>query len=283
MEVITIILLIGMGIVGLVLLIWTYFIAFSQGGCLSLGLTFFFPGIAQLYYFIVLWQREGFGIYQIMNIVQILLCLMLFIIVPLIVNPGQDTLGMYRQKNYKSSMNTLTNLYKTPLPSSKGPKNPRDPKTYYENALHNIYNNDFSGAISECNKAILIKSNYGEAYQLRGYAKAAQNDYKGAIQDYNKALKLKPSSYEAYKLRGSAKAELNDYKGAINDYSLSIKVKQANPSSYFLRAIAKGNLKDKKGEIQDLEKAKALYKKQPDMVQYQRVEQYLKGIKAAKK
>jgi tetratricopeptide (TPR) repeat protein len=47
-------------------------------------------------------------------------------------------------------------------------------------------------------------------------------DYSGAISDYNKAIKINPKDADAYYLRGTAKAMSREMKGACSDWEKKI-------------------------------------------------------------
>ena len=69
---------------------------------------------------------------------------------------------------------------------------------------------------------VISLSGFGQTateYYNRGVEKSDLKDYTGAITDYNKAIQLKPDYAAAYNNRGAAKSKLEDYRGAIADYN----------------------------------------------------------------
>ena len=63
-----------------------------------------------------------------------------------------------------------------------------------------------------------------EFYYKRGNKKYEVRDYSGAISDYNKAIKINPKDPLGYVLRGRLKWYLKDYKGALKDLDKAIKL-----------------------------------------------------------
>jgi len=75
--------------------------------------------------------------------------------------------------------------------------------------------------ISISQTTYLEKSNeYFESAELKHDSK----DYSGAIEDYTKAILLNPNDAQHYNFRGISKHELQDYKGAIEDYTKAIEI-----------------------------------------------------------
>jgi tetratricopeptide (TPR) repeat protein len=72
-------------------------------------------------------------------------------------------------------------------------------------------------AIGYFNRAIKLKTNYAEAYSLRGERFAFLKNYPRAIADLNQALKLNPSDTGAYYVRAYAHQQSNNTQGAIAD------------------------------------------------------------------
>ena len=134
-------------------------------------------------------------------------------------------------------------------------------------------------AISDCNKAIGLDPNNGDAYRSRGDAKCKLKDYKGAIADYSKAIRLNkqtmqrdPENAQKYRRKnasayydlGNIKFDLGDYSGAIADFNEAIKQDSfyANLTFLLSEAYAKrgelnkeiGKVKTRKGNYVDAKK-----------------------------
>jgi len=90
---------------------------------------------------------------------------------------------------------------------------------YYNRGTIKSNLNDYMGAISDFNKAILINPYFENAYFSRGFSKSKLGDNLNAIQDYNKTIEINPSHAEAYYNRGVLKYNLGDKYGACLDWS----------------------------------------------------------------
>jgi tetratricopeptide (TPR) repeat protein len=98
---------------------------------------------------------------------------------------------------------------------------------------------DRDAAIADCDRAIALKPDYGDAYFRRGTAYLNKDDNDHAIADYSRAIELKPDSWGALTLRGMAYAHKGDYDRAIADYT---RVLQLNPGL----GMAEGGLAEAK-------------------------------------
>ena len=67
---------------------------------------------------------------------------------------------------------------------------PPEAKSFYDIGTEQKKAGNFSGAISNFNKAIEIFPNYVAAYNFRAQAKNKLEDYKGAVADADKAIEL---------------------------------------------------------------------------------------------
>ena len=110
-------------------------------------------------------------------------------------------------------------------------------------------------AISDFDEAIRLKPDYAIAYSGRGIAKAALEQHFAAILDYDRAIKLKPDDAITYTNRASSKAALDQYLAAISDYDLAIKLKPNDAKIYYNRGTVKGRLGEHSSAISDFTEA----------------------------
>lgn len=80
-----------------------------------------------------------------------------------------------------------------------------------------------------CIGMIIFASNLGsipneQELSTQGDEKYKLGDYSGAISDYNKAIEIDSNNVHAYAGRGNAKYNLKDYYGAISDCNKAIKI-----------------------------------------------------------
>ena len=105
---------------------------------------------------------------------------------------------------------------------------------------------------------VISLNGYGQTateYYNRGVEKSDLKDYTGAISDYNKAIELNPDFASAYYNRGFAKDHLKNYNGAITDYNKAIQLNPDYAGAYYNRGNAKNHLQDKNGACLDWSKA----------------------------
>ena len=119
------------------------------------------------------------------------------------------------------------------------------------NAEQKLNNHDYSGALEEYTKSILLNPNNEKPYYNRGLTKYILQDYVGAIEDYTMALELNPRNEETYNNRGSAKSKLQNYNGARDDFNKAIILNPRNERAFFNRANLQYNLKDYRSAITD--------------------------------
>ena len=77
-------------------------------------------------------------------------------------------------------------------------------------------------ALQDFNRAIQLKSDYGQAYYERGLTYGALNDYQKAVEDYSQAILLNINYDSLYNNRGAAYQRLERYPEALNDFNQAI-------------------------------------------------------------
>jgi tetratricopeptide (TPR) repeat protein len=114
---------------------------------------------------------------------------------------------------------------------------------------------DYQGAIQAFNQAIVLNSNYAEAYNNRAAARYNQKDYKGASEDLSQVLRINPNNSLAYFNRAKARSKLGDEQGASDDRDKGLRVNPSNVEDYLSRASVHFNLGDSQSSIKDLNEA----------------------------
>jgi tetratricopeptide (TPR) repeat protein len=94
-------------------------------------------------------------------------------------------------------------------------------------------------------EAIRLKPDFAEAYNNRGFARAAKGDLDGALKDYAEAIRLKPDFADAYNNRGAARDDKGDFDGALADYAEALRLKPDFADAYCNR----GNTRHDKGDL----------------------------------
>jgi tetratricopeptide (TPR) repeat protein len=93
----------------------------------------------------------------------------------------------------------------------------------------------YTQAIISLDAAIGYKSDYAEAYLLRGRARLAMNDAEGALPDLTRTIQLRPGEPQAYLARGSAYLELKNPAEALADCAKAIQLNPRMSAAYNLR------------------------------------------------
>jgi tetratricopeptide (TPR) repeat protein len=88
----------------------------------------------------------------------------------------------------------------------------------------------YQEAIGDFQKAIALKSDYAEAYNMLGYDTRMTGKVKEAFTYYDKALKLKPNFPEAREYYGEAYLQLGNLAKAVQQYIILEKAGDKNAS-----------------------------------------------------
>lgn len=97
-----------------------------------------------------------------------------------------------------------------------------------------------------------------ESLVNRANEKVTRGDFTGAIQDLDKAIVLDPENAAAYNNRGNVYNDLGERDQAIRDFDKAIALEPKDVIAYFNRAGAYSALDDKEKAIADLDKAISL-------------------------
>ncbi len=84
-------------------------------------------------------------------------------------------------------------------------------------AIKYIDSGNFSTALINCNKAVVLDSAMATGWYLRGFVKYKVDDYNGAINDLNATLDRDEEFIEAYYYRGLSHNERGNYWKAYRD------------------------------------------------------------------
>ena len=117
---------------------------------------------------------------------------------------------------------------------------------------------DCKKAIEYFDKAIELNPDMSIPYSNRGLAKNKLNMNEEAMVDYNKAIELDKNNYRIYAKRGFAYYIIGKYREAIADYDKAIKLNKNDSRVYYHRGLCKEAIGDIKGAYKDYEKAKKL-------------------------
>lgn len=110
----------------------------------------------------------------------------------------------------------------------------------------------------------------------RGQAKFQHQDYRGAISDFNQAILQDPNDANIYFNRGLVLYELGDELGALWDFEDAIQRNPRHARAYFHRAGLRLSLGYRSGAMQDLQLAAKLFSEQGDKIRYQKAQNLLR-------
>jgi lysophospholipase L1-like esterase/Tfp pilus assembly protein PilF len=103
-------------------------------------------------------------------------------------------------------------------------------------------------------RAIRLRKEDSDLYELRGYAALMSGQYLQADSDYTRLLQLEPDNLQAHHQRGVARFELKDFNGSVNDFDEVIAT-QASSLAFFIRGYAHYGAGDQQAACQDWQQA----------------------------
>ena len=90
----------------------------------------------------------------------------------------------------------------------------------------------YDAAIDSYKRALVIKSDYADAYNNMGMALKGKGDLEAAINSFKQALKINPDYAEVYINMGATLNDKGDLGAAINSYKQALKIQPNNADAY---------------------------------------------------
>ena len=166
-------------------------------------------------------------------------------------------LRMMLQKFYGVERQTIFRDF-AGFAGSHGHDQPLSYKTseqWFQDANSHFQKGEYELAIANYNKAIELNSNFADAYNNRGLAKAGRGEHRKAIKDYDEAISFNSRHASAFNSRGVSKACLKQYDEAIKDFNAAIKIDPMYMGAYYNRGLALNRPdQDETAAIEDFEK-----------------------------
>ena len=166
-------------------------------------------------------------------------------------------LRMMLQKFYGVERQTMFRDF-AGFAGSHGHDQPLSYKTseqWFQDANSHFQKGEYELAIANYNKAIELNSNFADAYNNRGFAKAGRGEHRKAIKDYDEAISFNSRHASAFNSRGVSKACLKQYDEAIKDFNAAIKIDPMYMGAYYNRGLALNRPdQDETAAIEDFEK-----------------------------
>lgn len=126
-----------------------------------------------------------------------------------------------------------------------------DPQLLVERAFYKLSDQNFSGAIGDCNNALHMHYMGKNVYLCMGMAENAISKYDSALINYKIALKLDPKDIDVYVRIGMTKYNLGQYKESLEQYNQALELDSSSTLAYYNRAEAKIKLNNDTGAIKD--------------------------------
>jgi tetratricopeptide (TPR) repeat protein len=136
--------------------------------------------------------------------------------------------------------------------------NPNDFDEHSLNALSLYFNKDLKGSVEAFDNAIRINPAKAEYYYYRNLVKYAQDDYPGALKDCNKAIKKRFGYKKAIVRRGVTEYQCGLFTKALEDLNGIISIDPLCGEAFFFRGIIKTTTGYKKEGMVDLLKGQNL-------------------------
>lgn len=123
----------------------------------------------------------------------------------------------------------------------------------------------YQQAILSFDRAIQLKSDYADAYWMRGRAFVGESRTDRAIADFTRVIELRPSDVNGYIDRARAYIDVKDFPSAIADTNAALRLNPELAAAYALRGTAIRALGDPRKALDDFDEAVKL---QPDSNNY---------------
>jgi tetratricopeptide (TPR) repeat protein len=125
--------------------------------------------------------------------------------------------------------------------------NPLHAKAYYCRGLVKNYFQDHLEEIVNFTSNIIIQAGYTEPIRSKEQVmNFRMKNYTGAISDFDKAIEINPKFAKAYYHRGIVKGYYNDYQGAILDFTTALEINPAYEQALAKRELLNSHLENKK-------------------------------------
>lgn len=107
----------------------------------------------------------------------------------------------------------------------------------------------YDQAVASCDRAISLKSDFTDAYLLRGRARVAVYEPAAAIADFAKAIQLRPHDPQLLIERASAQVDQKQYAAAVADTKAALAIDPKLARAYNIQGTALRAMGDGDGSI----------------------------------
>jgi hypothetical protein len=129
-------------------------------------------------------------------------------------------------------------------------------------------------AVRDLSRLIKLKSDFPEAYMLRGKAlrrKMSYDEnpiYNRAIRDFNQVIRLKPGWAEAYYERGVCYALLNAWSDAVDSWDRALILNRDLYPAYLARGLGRRKKGDVTGAVEDFTEVLRIQPDEPEALRF---------------
>ncbi len=143
-------------------------------------------------------------------------------------------------------------------------KSPHKARPYINRGLAFYNEGNYTKAVGDYSKAIIIKPNDKDEYIHRALSYYKQDLYSMALTDYDQAIALDPKNPDAYYNKGNVYFKEGDFAKAILDYNKAIALNPKDKDYYNNRGLAFAKEGNNREAMADYHKAIALDPKNTD-------------------
>jgi tetratricopeptide (TPR) repeat protein len=124
---------------------------------------------------------------------------------------------------------------------------------HLKEALRRYYHGDLGGALAECDLAVALAPERGDAYAQRGCVYEARGEADRALADFDRAVRLDPQLAVAYQHRGRLRAAGGDLDAALADFGRALELRPNNAEVLLHRGACLARKGLHKDAVEDFE------------------------------
>lgn len=109
----------------------------------------------------------------------------------------------------------------------------QNPQEQYDRAIQAMYAEDFSKAVEEFSKYLLLVPKDSAAWFDRGMAYTLLGDFDAAEKDFSRQINIDGGHTDSYFLRGEARVNLRKSKKAAKDFQMVVKLEPKNADAHY--------------------------------------------------
>lgn len=169
---------------------------------------------------------------------------------------------------------------------------PRTADEFYLRGIRAAINRHYEDAIAYYTRAIVLDSQFVEAYLRRAEVRYVLDDDSGVLVDCQRAIALHAQTTHSqdrhtidsqiYYYQGMARYRLGYVESAIAAYSDAVRLDSEDARYFYRRGIAHQDLHSYKEAFRDIKRSAQLYRDQGDMASYHHLQQTLGTFKSGR-